>query len=105
MSGTFLAVQWLRLHASTEGVTGSIPGWGSKIPQAEQCGQKKKERKYVKREVRINRTVYLFSLLTEHRGPLVSTTLSVRMVKKKKKKKLFTLFTLQSPKYENTHLH
>ena len=84
MSGTFLAVQWLRLHASTEGVTGSIPGWGSKIPQAVQCGQKKKERKYVKREVRINRTVYLFSLLTEHRGPLVSTTLSVRMVKKKK---------------------
>ena len=84
MSGTFLAVQWLRLHASTEGVTGSIPGWGSKIPQAVQCGQKKKERKSVKREVRINRTVYLFSLLTEHRGPLVSTTLSVRMVKKKK---------------------
>ena len=86
MSGTFLAVQWLRFHASTEGVTGSIPGWGTKIPQAEQCGQKKKERKYVKRKVRINQTMYLFSLLTEHRGPLVSTTLSVRMVKKKKKK-------------------
>ena len=29
--------------------------------------------------------MYLFSLLTEHRGPLVSTTLSVRMIKKKKK--------------------
>lgn len=30
--------------------------------------------------------MYLFSLLTEHRGPLVSTTLSVRMIKKKEKK-------------------
>ena len=27
--GTSLAVQWLRLHASTAGGTGSIPGWGS----------------------------------------------------------------------------
>ena len=40
-----MAVQWLRLHAYTEGGTDSIPGWGTKIPQAMECGQKKKERK------------------------------------------------------------
>ena len=31
---TSLAVQWLRLHASTEGGKGLIPGWGIKIPRA-----------------------------------------------------------------------
>ena len=40
----FQAVQWLRLHASTAGGTGSIPGWGTKIPQAVQCRQKKKKK-------------------------------------------------------------
>ena len=30
--GTSLAVQWLRRCASTAGGTGSIPGWGTKIP-------------------------------------------------------------------------
>lgn len=28
---TSLAVQWLSLHASIEGSTGSFPGWGTKI--------------------------------------------------------------------------
>ena len=28
--GTSSAVQWLRLHASTAGGTGLIPGWGTK---------------------------------------------------------------------------
>ena len=32
--GTFLVVQWLRLHAPNAGGTGSIPGQGTKIPQA-----------------------------------------------------------------------
>ena len=32
--GNSLAVQWLGLHTSTAGGTGSIPGWGTKIPQA-----------------------------------------------------------------------
>ena len=32
--GTSLAIQWLRLRASTEGGTGLIPGWGTKIPHA-----------------------------------------------------------------------
>ena len=39
--GTSLAVQWLRLRASTAGVGGSIPGWGAKILHAVQRGQKK----------------------------------------------------------------
>ena len=34
MSGTSLAVQWLRLHISNAGDTGSIPGQGTKIPHA-----------------------------------------------------------------------
>ena len=29
---TSLAVQWLRLHASTAGRMGLIPGWGTKMP-------------------------------------------------------------------------
>ena len=40
-SGTFLEVQWLRLCTSTAEGTGSIPGQGTKIPQAEQHGQNK----------------------------------------------------------------
>ena len=32
--GTSLVIQWLRLHASTVGIMGSIPGQGTKIPHA-----------------------------------------------------------------------
>ena len=39
-----LAVQWLGLRASTAGGMGSIPGWGTKNPQAVRCGQKKKKK-------------------------------------------------------------
>ena len=42
---TCLAVQWLRLHASTLGGAGSISGQGTKIPQATQCGQKNKKKR------------------------------------------------------------
>ena len=38
--GTSLAVQWLRLRASTAGGTGLIPGWGTKILHDAQRGQK-----------------------------------------------------------------
>ena len=37
---TSLAVQGLRLHASTAGGAGLIPGRGIKIPHAARCGQK-----------------------------------------------------------------
>ena len=33
-SGTSLVVQWLRLHTSNAGGLGSIPGVGTKIPDA-----------------------------------------------------------------------
>ena len=40
-------VEWLGLRASTARGTGSIPGRGTKIPQAVQLGQKKKKKKIV----------------------------------------------------------
>ena len=39
-TGASLAVQWLRLPASTAGATGSTPGWGTKIPHAAWYGKK-----------------------------------------------------------------
>ena len=36
-------VQWLSLHTSTAGGTDSIPGSGTKIPQAARPEKKKKE--------------------------------------------------------------
>ena len=41
--GDSLAVQWLGVRTSTTGGTGSIPGQGTKIPQATPLGQKKKK--------------------------------------------------------------
>ena len=40
LPGNSLAVQWLGLHTFTAMALGLIPGWGTKIPQAAQCGQK-----------------------------------------------------------------
>ena len=37
---TSLVVQWIRLHASTVGHVGSIPGWGTKILHAVWHSQK-----------------------------------------------------------------
>ena len=45
--GTSLVVQWLRLQACTAGGTDSIPGQGTKIPHAAQCGRKKKKEKKI----------------------------------------------------------
>ena len=36
-------VQWLGLGALTPRGPGLVPGWGTNIPQAGQCGQKKKK--------------------------------------------------------------
>ena len=38
MPGLPMAVQWLRLHASTEGGVGPIPGLATKIPYAAWSG-------------------------------------------------------------------
>ena len=51
-AGTSLAVQWLRLHASSAGGCGSIPGRGTKIPHAARRGQKIKKRNKDKAEDR-----------------------------------------------------
>ena len=37
-------VQWLGHYASTAEGTGSLPGWGTKILHATQCGGKKKKK-------------------------------------------------------------
>ena len=42
--GNSLVVQWLGLHTSSAGSTGSTPDWGTKIPHVVQCGQKKKKK-------------------------------------------------------------
>ena len=42
-TGNLLAVQWLRSHASSAGVSGSIPGQGTKIPHACHLAKKKKK--------------------------------------------------------------
>ena len=42
--GSSLEVQWLGLCAPTAGGMGSIPGHGTKIPQAAWRGQKKKNK-------------------------------------------------------------
>ena len=39
-----MVVQWLRLQAPNAGGLGSIPSWGTKIPHAASCDQKKKKR-------------------------------------------------------------
>ena len=40
--GNSLVVQWLGLHTFTAEGAGSIPGWGTKIPQAVWCGPSNK---------------------------------------------------------------
>ena len=43
--GTSLVVQWVRIRASAAGCVGSIPGWGTNIPHAAQCGSPPKTQK------------------------------------------------------------
>ena len=49
VTGNSLAVQWLGLHAFIAKGSGSIPGWGTKIPQAMRHGQKKKRMETIKK--------------------------------------------------------
>ena len=41
-----LVVQWLRLCTPNSGDVGLTPGWGTEIPHAVQCDQKKKKKEY-----------------------------------------------------------
>ena len=59
MLGTSLAVQWLGLHASIAEVLGSSPGWGTKIPQAARCGQKKKKVLMLSSDLLVYTFIYL----------------------------------------------
>ena len=43
--GTSLAVQWLRLHPSIAGATGSVLGWGTEIPCAMRPKKTEKKKK------------------------------------------------------------
>ena len=56
IAGTSQVVQWLRLHASTAGSTGSIPGWGTKIPHA--ACMAKKNQKTNKQNIGLKNVVY-----------------------------------------------
>ena len=49
--GNSLVVQWLRLCAFTVEGLGSIPGWGTKILQDTQHGQKKKNKSKKKSQI------------------------------------------------------
>ena len=40
-AGNSLVVQWLELQTFTAEGVGSVPDWGTKIPQAMQCSQNK----------------------------------------------------------------
>ena len=42
-AGNFLAVQWLGLLASTVEGMGTVPGWGTKIPQTMQQAAEARE--------------------------------------------------------------
>ena len=48
--GISLVVQWLRLHASTAGDAGWIPGWEAKIPHAAHEAKRKKPARTVRGE-------------------------------------------------------
>ena len=43
IAGVSLVVQWLELHASTEGVLSAIPDQGTEIPKAARHRQLKKQ--------------------------------------------------------------
>ena len=50
-----LVVQWLSLHTPNAGGTGSIPGWGTKIPHTARHGQKTKSPYYASCSPQVSR--------------------------------------------------
>ena len=63
-----LVVQWLRLRASNAGGTGSIPGWGTKIPHAVQQSKKTKTKT---KNLGINQTKEVKDLYAENYKTLI----------------------------------
>lgn len=60
---TSKAAQWLRLHISTAGGSGSIPSWCTKIPQAVWLGSKEKRKNRLSSTSRENQTIITPALL------------------------------------------
>ena len=58
-------VQWLGLQAPTAGVMGSIPGPGTKIPQATQCSQKKTQNK-IEKLTQVGITTIILDVITRN---------------------------------------
>ena len=54
----FLEVQWLGLHSFTAEGPGSIPGWGTKIPQAAWHSPKKKSSLFLSLYVHVVKHIY-----------------------------------------------
>ena len=52
-SGNSLVVQWLGLCVFTAEGTGSIPGWGTKIPASGVAKPKRKKEKRKKKEIHL----------------------------------------------------
>ena len=63
-----LVAQWLRLHASTAGGTGSTPGWGTKILNVEQPKNLKKKNKRTKRFTGLIIFLFLSPLSFPHKN-------------------------------------
>ena len=57
---TSLTAGWLRLHSPNAGGTGSIPGQGTKIPQAARCGPQKGEPFYPLLLLKVVLSVFYF---------------------------------------------
>ena len=77
--GNSLVVQWLGLRASTAGGMSSIPGQGTKIPQAKRHGQKEK----ILRVLPIHSSppfpmCYLNNVLTQLKCPLTDEWIKKR---------------------------
>ena len=68
MTGTSLAVQWLRLCPSTAGGPGSISGGGTKIPHASWHGQKKKKKRYDNTAPKVIVRIKLYLVRTVQQG-------------------------------------
>ena len=71
-SETSLVVQGLRLCPFNTGSVGSIPGWGTKIPHAMLCDQKKKKEK--KKQGRQERAKHNAASLAQGETPRAQTS-------------------------------
>ena len=60
-------IQWLGVHVSTARGMGSIPGQGSKIPQATQCSQKERKKEMKKEKKTLHTHIYTGNMIQPQR--------------------------------------